>query len=100
MSFFIKVAMTYSPTNLCSTIGAVGLNFSVRDGKRWIPDAINRLNKGIDALHIVQCKSIFFTLLSWKRCFLLSDYSVACMKQILKVWPKALTRGTSFEVRS
>ena len=53
--------MTYSPTNLCSTIGAVGLNFSVRDGKRWIPDAINRLNKGIDALHIVQCKSISST---------------------------------------
>ena len=46
MSFSIKVAMTYSPTNLCSTIGAVGLNFSVRDGKRWIPNAINRLNKG------------------------------------------------------
>ena len=45
--FFIKVAMTYSPTNLCSTIGAVGLNFSVRDGKRWIPNAINRLNKGL-----------------------------------------------------
>ena len=44
MSFLIKVAMTYSPTNLCSTIGAVGLNFSVRDGKRWIPDAIDRLN--------------------------------------------------------
>ena len=44
---FVKVAMTYSPTNLCSTIGAVGLNFSVRDGKRWIPDAINRLNKGL-----------------------------------------------------
>ena len=39
--------MTYSPTNLCSTIGAVGLNFSVRDGKRWIPNAINRLNKGL-----------------------------------------------------
>ena len=44
MSFSIKVAMTYSPTNVCSTIGAVGLNFSVRNGKRWIPDAINRLN--------------------------------------------------------
>ena len=38
--------MTYSPTNVCSTIGAVGLNFSVRDGKRWIPNAIDRLNKG------------------------------------------------------
>ena len=66
MSFSVKVAMTYSPTNLCSTIGAVGLNFSVRDGKRWIPDAINRLNEGIDALHIVQCKSIFLTSPSWK----------------------------------
>ena len=50
--FSIKVAMTYSPTNLCSTIGAVGLNFSVRDGKRWNPNAINRLNKG-PIFHIV-----------------------------------------------
>ena len=41
-----KVAMTYSPTNLCSTIGAVGLNFSVRNGKRWNPNAIDRLNIG------------------------------------------------------
>ena len=47
-----KVAMTYSPTNICSTIGAVGLNFSVRDGKRWDPNAINRLNKG-PIFHIV-----------------------------------------------
>ena len=46
LELLIKVAMTYSPTNICSTIGAVGLNFSVRDGKRWIPNAINRLNKG------------------------------------------------------
>ena len=45
LASFIKVAMTYSPTNLRSTIGAVGLNFSVRNGKRWIPDAIDRLNK-------------------------------------------------------
>ena len=44
---FIKAAMTYSPTNLCSTIGAVGLNFSVRNGKRWNPNAINRLNIGV-----------------------------------------------------
>ena len=88
--------MTYSPTNLCSTIGAVGLNFSVRDGKRWIPDAINRLNKGIDALHIVQCKSISFTLPSWKLCFSVLSYQILCLlvAQILKVWPKALTRVT------
>ena len=27
----------------CSTIGAIGLNFSVRNGKRWIPNAITTL---------------------------------------------------------
>ena len=32
-----KVAATYSPAFYCSTIGAAGLNFSVRDGKRWTP---------------------------------------------------------------
>ena len=31
----LKKAATYSPTLRCSTIGAPGLNFSVRDGKRW-----------------------------------------------------------------
>ena len=92
MSFSIKVAMTYSPTNVCSTIGAVGLNFSVRDGKRWIPDAINRLNKGIDALHIVQCKSIFFTLLSWKRCFL--------FYQIILLLAEANTEGMAQSIDS
>ena len=35
-----KAAMTYSPTTKCSTIGAGGLNFSVRDGKRWNPNAM------------------------------------------------------------
>ena len=30
--------MTYSPT-IGSTIGATGLNFSVRNGKRWTPCA-------------------------------------------------------------
>ena len=34
-----KGAATYSPT-ISSTIGASGLNFSVRDGKRWDPAAI------------------------------------------------------------
>ena len=71
--------MTYSPTNLCSTIGAVGLNFSVRDGKRWIPDAINRLNKGIDALHIVQCKSIFFTSSVMETLFSFLSDSFCCL---------------------
>ncbi len=34
-----KTAATYSPAGR-STIGAGGLNFSVRDGKRWSPAAI------------------------------------------------------------
>ena len=34
------MAITYSPTLYRSTIGANGLNFSVRDGKRWNPAAI------------------------------------------------------------
>ena len=36
-------AATYSPTSSCSTIGARGLNFSVRNGKRWCPAAITTL---------------------------------------------------------
>ena len=36
----IKVAASYSPALHCSTIGAGGLNFSVRNGKRWAPAAI------------------------------------------------------------
>ena len=36
----LKEAATYSPALHCSTIGAGGLNFSVRDGKRWDPAAI------------------------------------------------------------
>ena len=35
-----KVAVSYSPALHCSTIGASGLNFSVRNGKRWDPAAI------------------------------------------------------------
>ena len=35
-----KEAATYSPALHCSTIGASGLNFSVRNGKRWDPTAI------------------------------------------------------------
>ena len=30
-------------SHLRSTIGVTGLNFSVRDGKRWIPGAITTL---------------------------------------------------------
>ena len=36
----VKKAATYSPALHCSTIGASGLNFSVRNGKRWDTAAI------------------------------------------------------------
>ena len=39
----MKTAATYSPTNYGSTIGAVGLNFSVRNGRRWNPGTIATL---------------------------------------------------------
>ena len=39
-NFYKKVAASYSPALHCSTIGAGGLNFSVRNGKRWDPAAI------------------------------------------------------------
>ena len=35
-----KEAATYSPAWHSSTIGASGLNFSVRNGKSWDPTAI------------------------------------------------------------
>ena len=38
---FQNSASTYSPTLAGSTIGVKGLNFSVRDGKRWVPFAID-----------------------------------------------------------
>ena len=41
-----KRAVSYSPALHCSTIGAGGLNFSVRDGKRWSPAAVATLNGG------------------------------------------------------
>ena len=43
---FIKKAATYSPALHCSTIGDGGLNFSVRDGKRWGPAAITTSKGG------------------------------------------------------
>ncbi len=38
--FAVIMAASYSPALHCSTIGAGGLNFSVRNGKRWDPAAI------------------------------------------------------------
>ena len=35
----LKTAAIYSPTLSCSTIDVIGLNFSVRNGKRWNPNA-------------------------------------------------------------
>ena len=38
--FWKKKAASYSPALHCSTIGVSGLNFSVRNGKRWDPTTI------------------------------------------------------------
>ena len=49
----VKEAATYSPALHCSTIGASGLNFSVRNGKRWDPTAI----------------TTWYLFFSWQVCF-------------------------------
>ena len=41
-SFYLKRRLSTLPL-LRSTIDVVGLNFSVRNGKRWIPNAITTL---------------------------------------------------------
>ena len=46
---YITIA-SYSPASHRSTIGASGLNFSVRNGKRWNPAAITTLIFGFDGL--------------------------------------------------
>ena len=58
-----RTAATYSPTWCGSTIGVSGLNFSVRNGKRWFPAAkatavyclkeITRLRKDLGLLVLV-----------------------------------------------
>ena len=50
-----KGAATYSPALHCSTIGASGLNFSVRDGKRWDPAAITTRYGG----HVARSEKVF-----------------------------------------
>ena len=44
---FKKTAATYSPALHCSTIGASGLNCSVRNGKRWDTAAITAINLSV-----------------------------------------------------
>ena len=51
----IKKAATYSPALHCSTIGATGLNFSVRNGKRWNPGAMTtRIIRRRAGMHAVR----------------------------------------------
>ena len=73
-----KEAATYSPALHCSTIGASGLNFSVRNGKRWNPTAITTWYKVDYWLN----KTVFVKLLF--RCFVVL---LSCGTTIqLKVW--------------
>ena len=52
----IKKAATYSPALHCSTIGASGLNFSVRNGKRWNTTAITAWYFFITSITYLQAK--------------------------------------------
>ena len=66
-----KVAATYSPTWWGSTIGDGELNFSVRNGKRWILAAItatvyvlrkNNQIKQISSPSVVTCQGLFLII--------------------------------------
>ena len=73
-----KEAATYSPALHCSTIGASGLNFSVRNGKRWNPTAITTWY-GVDYW---RDKTVFVKVLF--RCLVVL---LSCRPTIqLKVW--------------
>ena len=73
-----KEAATYSPALHCSTIGAGGLNFSVRNGKRWDPTAIttwmssDQLGLGVQLywlfLETISC-TVLCNLLSVSRLY-------------------------------
>ena len=57
-----RTAAAYSPNWWVSTIGVHGLNFSVRNGKRWFPAAIAT---AIFNLREIQKKKIFFSYASF-----------------------------------
>ena len=57
---FWKKAASYSPALHCSTIGASGLNFSVRNGKRWNTTAITTW--------CTSFVSVTFVSVSWVSC--------------------------------
>ena len=54
-------ATTYFPTNTCSIIGAAGLNFSVRNGKRCAPAPLPPEIFRAFTLTTAQNKTIKFT---------------------------------------
>ena len=56
-------------SHLRSTIGVTGLNFSVRDGKRWIPGAITTLIRLQSSLYSVTFNIIERTLFDELCCF-------------------------------
>jgi hypothetical protein len=79
-----RLAATYSPASHCSTIGATGLNFSVRNGKRcspvpWPPLALRGLSRqcldnyregGAATAFFVVCSYLFCSsLFLWRKAF-------------------------------
>ena len=80
------VAATYSPTWWCSTIGDGELNFSVRNGKRWILTAITatiyvlRKNNSVVTL---QSLSLSLCALSWLNFRFLTHLN--CLNRSLQI---------------
>ena len=72
-----KTAASYSPALHCSTIGAGGLNFSVRNGKRWDPAAITTLNKSLARTKRKGTASIRLTSCT-QNCYTTQSKSTSC----------------------
>ena len=91
----MKTAATYSPTNYGSTIGAVGLNFSVRNGKRWNPGTIATLIRYDMILakhHSINCslRSMLQTLACIQKTARCGKYKPGGMQE-----PAAYADGTA-----
>ena len=63
-STFLKNRRRPTLPRVCSTIGADGLNFSVRNGKRWNPDAVTTGMSDILLLQIISVLFLFHELRS------------------------------------
>ena len=95
----------YLLSHFRSTIGVVRLNFSVRNGKRWIPHAITTLVRFIQAtaafggapvcLGVSLTDKLVFAFLYWMRVFFIA-FSLPNLRKRYGGFPLYLARVLPF----